>query len=238
MTRILTIIMLAVLPMTASAQGFKGFVDAYCGTALSEGDEVKGSDNFYVTKVKNSVTFGLNVTEGYQIYPFLFAGIGFGGYANFLHYDYYEKSWLDSSWSGYGDHTFYSLYFPVYADLRWTLNLESTVTPFVDVKIGYQFGARVGDGNLGSYYYEDPNSGRGYGEVIHVRHKNGLYFMPSVGVRFGKATAFNLGIAYNPSIPREYVLIQTSDNPMSLPEERVIGKSSLGSLMLTLGAEF
>lgn len=235
MKKILTIIMITLLPLITYAQdwrGYKGFVDFYCGTSMSQGDAFTVSPNLDFSDVKNELTFGFNITGGYQVFPFLFAGVGFGGYSNMIHFSEHavhgDYDYRDT------DHAFYSVYFPVFADFRWTLNINSVVTPFVDLKLGYQFGLTVSDGYMDSYYNWD---GHYSGYEIDVRHRPGMYIQPSIGVRFGKRTAFNLGIAYNPSVGKEFVMIHGADESRHAVET-VVGKSTSGSMMLTLGIDF
>ena len=240
MKKILTIVIMSLLPLMASAQdwrGFKGFFDFYCGTSMSKGIDFRASDVMGFDNVRNRITYGFNFTGGYQIFPYLFAGVGFGFYTNEIGYrseSFYGDYTIDES-----SHTYYSFYYPVFADFRWTLNINSKVTPFVDVKIGYQFATSIADGYMRGYYGYDgsDNSYSDKSYEVRVRHRPGMYFVPSVGVRFGRRSAFNLGIAYNPSIGKEFVRIDMGgDN--SRPVETVVGKSSTGSILLTLGADF
>lgn len=218
MKKIILTMVLAVLPLLANAQVFRGFVDLYVGSSFSGGFSFNESE-CPISDVKPDIVFGMNITGGYQITDYLFAGVGFGGYTPWLRY-------CDS----YGDreHVFYSLYFPVYADVRWTLNIKSRVTPFVDMKIGYQFGTYVGEGDDFYDYY-------GEREPLQALHKNGVYFQPSVGIRFGKATAFNLGLAYNTSIGTRFMAGRVKDGRRVREE---VGSMTKGALMLTLGVDF
>lgn len=238
MKKILIIIVTSLLPVFAYAQewrGFKGFVDFYIGASGGTGYDFRGTPAVSFSNVKNKITCGFNFTGGYQVFSSLFAGVGFGFYTNEISYLSYEVEGdygfeMDSA-------TFYSFYYPVFADLRWTLNINSRVTPFVDLKIGYQFGIPITEGDLG-YYYNGDVYGDGY-EVSEVvaRHRPGFYLLPSIGVRFGKRSAFNLGVAYNPFIGKEFVLIQGAGEGQR-PVEKVVGKSSTGSFLVTLGADF
>jgi hypothetical protein len=223
MKKILLIMVFAVLPLLGSAQGFRGFLDVYAGTSFSKGFTDYGyvGSEYSVSGIKPDFVFGLNVTEGYQITNYLFAGVGFGGYASMLGYDAYDGSYMER------DRIFYSIYLPVFADVRWTLNMNSRITPFVDMKIGYQFGVSVGSGELFDYYFKNVST--------TATHKNGLYFQPSIGVRFGKATGFNLGVAYNTSVGTRFMLGEVIDGKRVKTE---VGSSNAGVLMLTLGADF
>lgn len=234
------IIIISLLPSLVSAQewkGFKGFVDFYVGTSGGSGYDFSAMPGMDFSNVKNKITCGFNFTGGYQVFPSLFAGVGFGFYTNEISYSRHE---VNGDYSFVCDNeTWYSFYYPVFADLRWTLNINSRITPFVDLKIGYQFGISTGEGDMGYYYNYNGDAFRDDYEVYEVvaRHRPGFYLLPSVGVRFGKRSAFNLGVAYNPFIGKEFVGIYGSGDG-GRPLERVIGKSSTGSFLVTLGADF
>lgn len=219
MKKYLLILSLLILPFTVNAQGFKGFIDIYGGTFFGSGYSLTPAHNLGFHNIKTDLTFGLNVTEGYQFTPFLFAGIGFGGYTTLTGYtdDHYGDRMSD----------FNALYFPIFADARWNLNLNSRITPFVDVKIGYQLGFKLNSGELYNWSSD---------ESSNVKYKNGVYFQPSVGVRFGNPKAgFNLGIAYNAAIGRRFYE-RTVENDRNIFTE--IGSSSQGAFLITFGADF
>lgn len=216
MKKIFLIIAILTMPFAASAQGFRGFIDIFGGNQLGGGSyDLNGIHN-----IKNDLAFGLNVTEGYQITNFLFAGVGFGGYTTLTGANIYHHN-------SERERVFHSLYFPIFADVRWTLDIERKITPFVDMKIGYQFAFEINEGSL--HYYGDSRE-------IYAKGNNGIYFMPSVGVRFGKASGFNLGIAYNSSIGTRFLMNYevSADNY----ELREVDKTNKGVFMITFGADF
>lgn len=159
------------------------------------------------------MVFSMNVTEGYQISPSLFAGVGFGMTVPTVNGGQDDDLLVVSNFL-----------FPFYADFRWTLDVEKTITPFVDIKIGYQASALIVDGEFYSVDYD--NFGK-------VRFNKGFYFLPTVGLRMGKNTAFNFGVSYNPCLKRSYGLWdrETMVN-------KVTRKSSKGVISLNLGVEF
>ena len=220
MKKIFLIIAILTMPFAASAQGFRGFIDIFGGTQFGRGIDIPVPNYDNVSNIKNDLAFGLNVTGGYQITNFLFAGVGFGGYTTIMGattHDYYTER----------DREFHSLYFPFFADVRWTLDIERKITPFVDMKIGYQFAFEINEGSL--TYYDS------YRE-IYAKGKNGIYFMPSIGVRFGKASGFNLGIAYNSSIGTRF--LQNYEVSADNYELREVAKTNKGVFMITFGADF
>lgn len=226
MKKIFLIIAILAMPFAASAQGFRGFIDIFGGTQFGGGIDFPTYD---VTNVKNDLAFGLNVTGGYQITNYLFAGIGFGGYAALIgatsHDDYYSDRNRDAI----------PLHFPFYADVRWTLDIDRKITPFVDVKIGYQIVHNVDDGGIAYYRYNGELDYR-YNDELYAKGKNGVYFMPSVGVRFGKASGFNFGIAYNACVGTKF--LQNYEVSPDNYELREVAKTNKGVFMITFGADF
>ncbi len=211
---------MAVAALSASAQEFRGFIDLYGGISPSKGYDAGMVSYNEISDIRPIVAFGMNITEGYQINKMLFAGVGFGGYAVI---DHYRERYETDGYS-YGETFFPAIMLPVFADLRWTLDIGKTVTPFVDLKVGYQFRAQLSDGEI-SWAYKDE-------EKLYLREIAGFYFQPTVGLRFGKASAFNLGVTYNPTINQK--IFRGLDSNSATPVKDL--KS--GALMLSLGADF
>lgn len=214
--------MMAVATISVSAQGFRGFIDIYGGISPSKGVEGGKVGSYEIRDLRPLVAFGMNVTEGYQINRMLFAGIGFGGYTVIDHYrEHYVNDYSNES---YGETFFPAIMCPVFADVRWTLDIERTVTPFVDLKMGYQFRVALSDGEI---TWSDRNE-----ENLYLRQEAGFYFQPTVGFRFGRASAFNMGITYNATINQK--LYRGFDNKSLTKIKDLKG----GALMLSFGADF
>lgn len=194
------------------AQEWRGFIEMYCGTELGKSN-IEISERT-VENVSNTLTFGLNYTMGAKVWKQLYAGVGVGGYSSCVGYninDYY-----------FFKRNIPFLYFPIFANVRWIPDISKSINPFVDIKIGYQVGTDLEDTSMwgtGYYYY------------YYIQHANGVYFQPGVGVRFGRDTAFNLGIAYNVFSPSEYVA-----KNKDFISERI--RKNHGSLLLTVGIDF
>lgn len=152
--------------------------------------------------------YGLLTTHGYQINSHLFVGAGIGISLDGMIVDYNRSTMVGNivETSSIGLY-----YIPVYSDIRWTPFRGRRVCPFVDMKIGYQFGGYAGS------------------REITCKNINGIYIMPSVGIRFGKTKGFNLGIGYRVSPVRKLY------DPL---EDRVVGESNKGVFLLTLGGDF
>lgn len=212
--RILLSLMLIVGAFSVNAQEWRGFLELTAGISPSKSDITVREATF--RNVWNPLSFGLNYTMGIRVHPQIFAGVGIGGYTAMMNYDEY----------GYAERQFPSLYFPVFANARWIPDITKKINPFVDLKIGYQMGVDLDGSNL---YYDYDSSD------YYAYHKNGLFLQPQVGVRFGRDSAFNLGLAYNVSMRRDFVAKDRTKPNRPVLES--LGKS-YGFFMLTFGADF
>ncbi len=208
--------MLVLGVLGVNAQDWRAIIEIHAGIQPGKSNVVF-SKNEVCRNMWNPLSFGLNYSMGLMVLPQLYAGVGIGGYTSTMRY---KDSWGDN------ELTFPSLYFPVFANARWILNMEKKINPYVDVKIGYQMGVDLEGSDLYNY-----SSDFDY----EARHKNGFFFQPGFGVRFGRNSAFNLGIAYNVSMRREFVEINRTlkDRPIT---NRVT--KNYGSFMLTFGTDF
>lgn len=227
MKKIILIAALALIPGLMTAQGFKGFVDLIAGTGIT----TKGGSFSYnrgnIRDINTDFAVGLTFTEGYQITNSWFAGIGFGSCITSTG----GKPDNTTSYSDYYNDC--SMYVPLYADVRWTLDIDSKITPFVDLKLGYQFGVALANGSMCETW--SVNDGVYQYDGVYHRGKGGLYLVPSIGVRFGKSSAFNLGLAYNPFVETRIFTVSKAD---PLADYVNVKSTTSGVLMLTLGADF
>lgn len=205
--------------LSSNAQDFrgcKGFIDFFGGLCLGDMGAPYSTGSSTITVLEPRISFGMNVTGGYQITNYLFAGVGFGGYTVM---DRYAEGYS----YGDADNYFPAIMLPVFADCRWTLNINRKITPFVDLKIGYQFRCSLEDGNI--TYYSQNN--------LYLSQEAGFYCQPTIGVRFGKASAFNFGFTFNPTICQKISEGKKKEDRITL-----IQKCSQTSIMVSLGADF
>ncbi|MDE6786444.1 MAG: PorT family protein [Muribaculaceae bacterium] len=205
--------------LSVNAQDWRGFLEIYAGTSPTTSDLKFQDDTFY--DMWNSLSFGLNYTMGVAVIPQLYAGIGIGGYTTFIAYH-------DDPIYNYWDSTFSWLNFPIFANIRWIPDINKKINPFVDLKIGYQIGVDLDENRLWTESY-DKNV------KYYVQRRNGLFLQPGVGIRFGRDSAFNLGIAYSVCVPQEFVAKDRTQQSMPVVESI---KKNFGSFMLTFGVDF
>ena len=213
---ILLTIILFLGTISSHAQDWRGFLEIHAGTSPMKSNLEFRDVTIY--DMWNSLSFGLNYTMGVAVMPQLYAGIGIGGYTTFISWHYYQDS---DSWNS----TFSSLYFPIFANVRWIPEINRKFKPYADLKIGYQIGADLDDNYL--WYYHPGN--------YYAQHRNGIFLQPGVGLRFGRESAFNIGIAYNVCVPQEFV--EKDRFSPDIPVAESI-KKNYGSFMITLGADF
>ena len=202
------------------AQEWRAIIEVHAG--IQPGRSNIDFSNTSIQKVWNPLSFGLNYSMGAMVIPQLFAGVGIGGYTSMLSYREH----------GYTENPFPSLYFPIFINARWIPNMSKKINPYVDLKIGYQMGTDLEGSDL--YIYNYDYDGSDYGEY-KAKHQNGVFFQPGVGVRFGRDSAFNLGIAYNFSMRREF--IKADSSMPNFPVMERISKN-YGNFMLTFGTDF
>ena len=202
--------------LSIKAQEWRAIIEMHAG--IQPGRSTIDFSNTSIQKVWNPLSFGLNYSMGAMVIPQLFAGVGIGGYTSMLSYRE----------DGYTECPFPSLYFPIFVNARWIPNMSKKINPYVDLKIGYQMGTDLEGSEL--YIYQDTHH-----YDYRVKHQNGVFFQPGVGVRFGRDSAFNIGIAYNFSMRREFIRIDSS-----LPDLPVMERISknYGNFMLTFGTDF
>ena len=104
-------------PFVSSGRKIKGKAKATC---IGYRGFVDDGYTFGVGKWKNTDRLEMTMSHGYQVVPWFYVGLGVG-----IHY------WTDE------DMDFGNI--PLFADFRADF-LESSVTPFLDLKIGYAFG--------------------------------------------------------------------------------------------------
>lgn len=177
------------MPQATKAISYRGFVEA---------SYVNGFDNKYYSRdrhqYENKYFKGVNAntTHGVQVLKNLFVGAGVG-YV-FTAYEMF--------------HFQYRHLLSFYGDVRWDgfglFGLGKRVSPFVDLKIGYQImltGTLSWVENNGYYY----SIYRGNMTIFdnypnHIYSKamkpGGLFIRPTIGVRIGlsKKVGFNIGI--------------------------------------------
>ncbi len=139
---------------------FAQFSNANHGRGKTHGSSIfdgKGPKSGYKGFVETGYTIGVGdagdgrisamTVHGYQINPYIFAGIGAGG-------NYFHKA---EKWN-----------VPIFADVRSNI-LDHSISPFVDVKIGYS--------------------------ILDVE---GFFFSPSIGCRFaiGEKSGLNVSVGY------------------------------------------
>lgn len=169
-----------------------------CKYSLNQRKEVDNS----------SPDIDFSFSYGYQIYPYLFLGAGIGVYlptfwASEYHdivNDNYPSSYYDTKNSSAAASkkecmSVYSLMIPLFVDLKFEYDIRSKVTPYADIKLGYQFGTAQNKDRI--YIYNS--------DIYTIKPHNGLYFRPSIGlrVRVGDKYGISLGFACNASIKKK-----------------------------------
>lgn len=239
MKKLLLPLAACLLSIPSFAQSYRGMFEIDLGTGIS-------SDNTYDVggvELKQQPSFGgaFSTTHGCQITPWLFAGVGFGAstYAMNVSEDKYSPTGVTTL-------KISSINVPLYFDLRWDMDVRRKVSPFIDLKVGYQWAFNVdSESHSGRfYYYQSPVTSE---TRLMCDPVSGFYFQPTVGVRFRRNSkkGFGLGITYNTSIKREVTGVRTVrqfedaiDDYITNVTSYDFGKRTYGALMLSLCFDF
>lgn len=182
---IIAIAAIAAMSFTASARtSYRGFVSFDPALAISY-SSVSPSDLSISSDAKATMFAGeVSTTHGVQINRHVFVGAGVGIQFSCNRSDYYST---DIQIMMDGDE--YTFNVPIYVAARYDLDIARKVTPFVSCKLGYSLGIPVN-----GVYNIIGSSGDSLSD-------NGLYFQPTIGIRFrvGHHFGINLGLTLYPS---------------------------------------
>ena len=166
-------------PFVSSGRKIKGKAKATC---IGYRGFVDDGYTFGVGKWKNTDRLEMTMSHGYQVVPWFYVGLGVGIHS-YIYFLDVADAWFYVG-LGVGIHywTDEDMDFgniPLFADFRADF-LESSVTPFLDLKIGYAFGLND--------------------------NGNGFYCNPSVGVRFAVSSSYgiNVGLGYEVQMCKIY----------------------------------
>lgn len=172
---IFTLIACCLLTANVLAVSYKGFVDSSFGLAIEK--------NVLNGEHTTGLYVGLSTTHGIRFAKYFFVGAGIG-------YNYRE---------GHPDNTSGVQLMNVYGDIRWDgqrrcWGKSKKVSPFVDIKIGYQQmiqGKYVFD--VSQYLYgPEPN----IRETWAYSYLGGLFVKPTIGIRakISQKVGINFGL--------------------------------------------
>lgn len=180
----LAIAAIAAMSFTASARtSYRGFVSFDPALAISY-SSVSPSDLSISSEAKATMFAGeVSTTHGVQINRHVFVGAGVGIQFSCNRPDFYNSNQYII------DYDEYTLHVPIYVAARYDLDIARKVTPFVSCKLGYSLGIPVN----GAYNI--------IGSSGDSLSDNGLYFQPTIGIRFrvGHHFGINLGLTLYPS---------------------------------------
>lgn len=166
-----------------SYRRIRGLYDFYVGAALGSKFDIQ-QRGVNLTDIHPSYTWGFNVSLGYQLTHQIFIGGGIGERVFNVGVTADDNEKLSSNGG----------YFPIFAEVRWDQNLEKKITPFADLKLGYQFGAGNGD----------------------VRAHGSVFLEPTLGARFKIVNRVNICVGASYSFFSPYKFFGERHNASSL----------------------
>ena len=215
------------LSISSFAQSYRGMLDIYGGFINPGKENLSAPGMQFESKPFMGGLF--TTSHGAQITPFLFIGAGGGVNLQFGQFNCVSPTEFATD-DNFND--LYAVTIPAFLDARWDLDVRKKVTPFVDVKVGYQL--RVGDGLELSRPYGGYGTNSPYDEYW-LDSQSSVYFQPTVGVRFkgGRRTGFNLGVSYNTTVKRNLY-----GYDRNLDKKELLDSATDGVLMLNIGLDF
>lgn len=248
----------------ANALSYRGFVDFEAGICTNKITYYESPDIYNATPegfpgFKSNMAFGVTTSHGVQLNPSFFVGLGTGVFTSFVKSDYKNVDGSSSSAYDGEANAIKGLNIPLFLNGRWELDIRKKATPYVDLKIGYQFIANISGYSqirvcpipnaqtLGSAYVPgiqyDPYYLNGW---VDCNPTGGFFLLPSVGYRFKitKKSGFNIGMSYLVSIPYRIdletrLIGDAYQNHNVLAETKSkINSMHTGVLMLNFGFDF
>ena len=118
---------------------------------------------------------------------------------------------------------------PVFLDLRLDLDVRRKVSPYLDMKIGYQFGSTLNKNRVCS------NRNCSY----LIRPESGMYLHPSIGLRFrvNDRYAINFGFSYDVDIKRK-LIDPKSFGPESSYDTNILSSMRCKAFAFNVGFDF
>ena len=221
------------------SKGFRGFFEMAGGFGI--GGKVNAhAGSCEINDIASFLNTGISFSFGYQLSRHLYAGLGFGVYANMTTATYTDD------FSIYDDaKSFAYARIPVFADVRWDFGLWSKASPYVGVKAGYQMSLCLDSYDYdyhrsiaSTYDYYQQNTPK---LIVMADRVNGLYISPYFGIRtnlYGKC-GINLGLSYEISQPKKLHAIYEYGHYENRTKEHMnLGKSYSGVLMFNIGFDF
>jgi hypothetical protein len=205
--------------------GYHGYIDF--GHTMGMGDSIHAFNRME-----------LSITQGYQFTPSLFAGLGAGVH---LYSDSVPLNRIDAD--GIVSHPTFSYIFPVFVDLRYSLNLPKMqrVKPFAALKAGY------GIGLVRTFSTSKNEANEEISKTLYEAQPLGFYVAPAIGVKYmiTRSIAINAGVGYSMQFYDDESIktVEPGGEPDPTPTTEaggtVIKKMDfLGGLTMKVGLEF
>ncbi len=224
--------------------GFRGFFELNGGFGFGGNVNIHAG-NMSVEDLRTFLNAGILFSFGYQINRNFYTGLGLGFMAQMAKYK--ERVYNPSSNSNYSNYVqTYSDYLyeslPLFLDLRYDLDIAAKTTPYIGLKIGYQFlfGGCEGEDYFMSVY--DSNN-----ELeLYTDDVGAFLFQPSIGFRtsLGKKAGINFGLSYNIKKKKKlygiyhYNQLGQDGSIINNDERMDFGKSYSGVLMFNISFDY
>lgn len=165
---------------------------------------------------KNRANFlGVSTSQGFQYSSWFFMGVGMGIDVAMANQDDRYSEWAPDEWN-YGGTAKTKCMIPVFTDLRFRIGNHTSVSAYIDLKLGAAW--LLGDDDLMM-------------KTAYMSNETQFYFRPSIGVRIpinsqNPKQAVNVGLTYQ---------LLTSNNNYTYWHDNSVTLNNLG---LTVGFEW
>ncbi|MDE6560979.1 MAG: hypothetical protein K2K75_06345 [Muribaculaceae bacterium] len=201
MKKLIFLFAVLILSMPCYASNYRGMFDIGGGPVFAN-ERMRTSTGEF--KNKQTTFAGMfSTAHGCQFKPWLFAGVGVG--VNCEWKNAHKMGADEAPSNGSAKNNLISI--PLFVDIRWDLDISRKVTPYADLRLGYQLGME-GYVNCRAQSITNP----AYKAAGWMKSGDGMYVQVSAGVRLkiGKSSGLNLGVSYVPLLRREILIGNTT----------------------------
>ena len=197
MKRLIFQLTVLILSIPCAASNYRGMFEIGGGPMFAN-ERIRTSTGEFRNKQTSSGGL-FSTAHGCQFTSCLFAGAGFGINCEWLKS---QKTETDGS-EIFRTSKNHLISIPLFLDVRWDLDVNRKITPYADLRLGYQLGME------GFAIYKARSvSNPSYIAAGTMKSTDGLYVQASAGVRWkvGKNTGVNLGVSFIPFMRREILI--------------------------------
>lgn len=201
MKKLISLLSALIFSLPCVASNYRGLFEIGSGPVFAN-ERIRTSIGEFKHK-QNTFAGMFSTAHGCQVTPWLFAGAGVGVICEWKNAQKINAGEPTSNGSAKND----LISIPLFLDIRWDLDVNRKVTPYADLRLGYQLGME-GYVNYRTSSVTNPK----FITTGSMKSGDGMYVQASAGVRLkvSKSTGINFGISYIPLLRREILMGETT----------------------------